>query len=183
MVSFCCMLCIKDDTPKRGVYTSCREAIAVGLDLFYFPWYHLSMNADREYALRIATEAKRLEKSISGKKSELKTWLSRVDLAENSEKEELAEAAKKRVSELEAEIQKLEVEARLLSRDVEEAKTLWKNNAPERLLSTDAEALVRRLDALAGNIGSESEAFAELQRNADAEAALEELKRSMEENK
>jgi uncharacterized protein YlxW (UPF0749 family) len=141
------------------------------------------MNADREYALRIATEAKRLEKSISGKKSELKTWLSRVDLAENSKKEELAEAAKKRVSELEAEIQKLEVEARLLSRDVEEAKTLWKNNAPERLLSTDAEALVRRLDALAGNIGSESEAFAELQRNADAEAALEELKRSMEENK
>jgi phage shock protein A len=129
------------------------------------------MAGEREYAVRIIMEAKRLTKTIEEKRLSRDKWEKRVELARNSGRKDLEQAAGKEAASLDFEIQQLEVEEASLLKEVEEARKSWKKARISEGLSVDAEALARSLEEMAGPadpIGEE-----------EADSALEELKREM----
>ncbi len=137
------------------------------------------MDGEREYALRIVMEAKRLKKTIEEKRQSREKWETRVELARNSGRKDLEQAARKEAASLDFEIQQLEVEEATLQKEVEEAKASWKKARISEGLSVDAEALARSLEEITGPADPDGEELDMLKKEADAESALEKLKREM----
>lgn len=141
--------------------------------------YDAFMKEDREYALTLITEYRRLESQIAEKRKELKLWQSRVELAREKGRSDLEEAALNRCRPLESELQELEVELSGLEKERDEAKASWKQERNRQGLSVDAEALARELEAISGPADAAGEELEKLQQQSETARELEELKRSM----
>jgi phage shock protein A len=137
------------------------------------------MDGEREYAVHLVMEAKRLKKTIEEKRQSREKWENRVDLARKSGRKDLEQAAGKEAASLDFEIQQLEVEETSLLKEVEEAKKSWKRARITEGLSVDAEALALSLEEMAGPADPDGEELEKIKKEADAESALEELKREM----
>lgn len=145
----------------------------------------LDLEGARDYLLAYLTSAKRYGQDIAALEAELGLWRGRITLAEGAGKAELAEAAKKRVAELEAKRGGLEAERQgLLAETRRLRERLPYLKARER--SVDPDRLQAELDLLSGKIlgpeegGAAAEAeIAAIEKRGSVDAELDALKRKL----
>lgn len=137
------------------------------------------MEHEREYALDLVMEAKRIRKTVEEKRALRERWEKRLALAREAGRSDLEEAAGNEIAALDSEIQRLEVEEAMLAKEVEQAKAEYRTARIRGGLSVDAEALAESLEAEAGPADPAGRELDELGRQAEADAALEALKKEM----
>jgi chromosome segregation ATPase len=146
----------------------------------------LDLDGARDYLLAWATTIKRYDQDLAALDATIGTWRSRIDLAASKGQAELAEAAKAKAEELEAQRASLALEKEGLSRDLSRLK----ERIPylkSRQRSIDPDRLLAELQAMTGDIleaepGATAALDAELEKTekqSRAEDALAELKRRM----
>lgn len=134
-------------------------------------------NASREYLISLLTTIKKTRQVIEKQQAECDLWSRRVRLAEENNKPQLLEEARRRLSEAVEAKQHLADEERQVLQEFREAQTRYdiESSLPEE--SVSAEQLLQSLHSITG----EPDALQEQIRSTDAEAELEKLKREMEE--
>lgn len=137
----------------------------------------LSKEDARRYVLSFLQSLQVTRKQREEKEAELATWKSRTKLAADRGETELARQALARAEEAQASFAKLRREERDLEFKVTELKRRLQNLQREPELSVNADALLDQLTGVVGDDQATNEAIAET----EAELALEELRRKMEE--
>ena len=132
----------------------------------------------KEYLFGLTTSLKLTEKQHEEKLAEKERWQKRVDLAKSHGEDNLALEAANEVNRIEAKLVTLETEIQELKAEIEKLKNdLPHIKASER--SVDPDLLQQELLIQAGRLpgdGASDNAFASLEKDAEAEAALAALK-------
>jgi len=136
----------------------------------------LSAAEARAYVARFITAQKQVERDRSEAEGAVELWKKRVRLAMERGEDELARECLQRAEEAHDSVVKLKAEERDLSFKVGELKRRLVKLGQEPQFSVDAGAL---LDQLEGVVGSDHETSDAI-RDAEAQVALEELKKRME---
>lgn len=146
----------------------------------------LDLDAARDYLLAWATTIKRYDQDIAALDADIGLWRSRIDLAAAKAEHDLAEAARAKADELEAQRAKLVLEKDDLGHDLARLKErIPYLKSKER--SIDPDRLLAELQTMNGQVpGDDAEASAALNREFEktekqskAEDALAELKKRM----
>lgn len=137
----------------------------------------LSREEARRYVTGFIQSLQLTRRDRAGKEAEYEKWKARTKLAADRGETELAKEALRRAEEAHARLGSLRTEERNLEFKVTELKRRLTNleKAPE--LTVDAEALLDRLQSVTDPDQETNESLAE----AEAELALEELRRRMNE--
>jgi phage shock protein A len=136
----------------------------------------------KDYILSLITTLKLTEKGIRSLEEEAAKWKSRLELARSSEKNDLAFEAEKEAGRVEEKIVNLREEEKSLKDQIEEARRQLPGLAA-RERSIDADLLEQKLLFALGQTEEETEterAFKKLEREFEADSALEALKKKLE---
>jgi phage shock protein A len=139
----------------------------------------------KEYILNFISTVKLTEKKLKEIDNELTKWISRVELAEKRGTSDLILEAEKKVERIKTKQQHLVIEISEMKQQIEEMlRQLPLLAAKKRSIDTDLieQELLMALGYFPGE-GKKSEndrLFREMEKEADAEAALSELKAKME---
>jgi len=132
--------------------------------------------ASREYLISLLTTIKKTRQAIEKQQIECDIWSRRVKLAEENDKPQLLEEARRRLTEAIEAKQRLADEEQQVLQEFREAQTRYDIEASLPEESVSAEQLLQSLHSITG----EPDFLQEQIRSADAEAELQKLKREME---
>ena len=144
----------------------------------------MSAAAAKDYIFSLITTIKLTEKEIHSLEEDAAKWKSRVELARSSGKNDLALEAEKEADRIERKISDLCEEGKSLKNQIEEARRQLPGLAA-RERSIDADLLEQELLISLGQTEEEAEterAFKKLEKEADADSALQALKDKMKGN-
>jgi len=139
----------------------------------------------KEYIFNFISTLKLTEKQIKNSDDEISKWQQRLELALSKEQPELAQAAEKELQLLREKQSALTAEAELLKLQIEEMRRQIPLLAAQER-SIDPDLLEQELLMAAGYLPGDKEKarnerqFRELEKEAEADAALLELKAKME---
>jgi len=137
----------------------------------------IDFESAREYVLAFITTLKKTQKERSVTEEELGLWQRRVTLAEHRSEPVLKRSAEQRVMELKSKCETLMAEERELKRKVDVMKEKLRATKIRSSLRVDADVLLAQMQMLVG----EPDTLNDQLRGAEADQALQELKKKMQE--
>lgn len=147
--------------------------------------FGMSIADAKEYIIQHLITFKQTEKRIDELKEEIEKWAARIELAKAKGAADLAAEAEHQIVQLRAECETLKTENSGLKNTIDNMRRQLPGLAA-RERSTDPDLLEQELLILAGyNPGDEekielNKKFADLEKDASADAALEALKKKMQ---